>query len=92
MVDDLWFSPRRHLAVLVMARDTMLRWLGRDPNAGLAEAREWIKSDDPDLVSDAVDVLEEIGGHEQDLRAAKSALFRLDPRKAELQKEIEEGK
>ncbi len=41
---------------------------------GLAEAREWVKSDDPYLVRDAVAVLKHIGGHEQELNAAKSTL------------------
>ena len=72
-----WRQPQRHLAALVMVRDTILRVLGRDPTAGLAEAREWMKSDDPYLVLDAVAVLEDIGGHEQELSAAKSTLERV---------------
>lgn len=75
-------SSERHLAVLVMERDKILRVLGRDPNAGLDHAREWLKSDDPQLVGYAVTTLEEIGGHEQELRASKSALMRLDPTQA----------
>ncbi len=69
-----WRKPQRHLASLLMRKDKILRMLGRDPNAGLAEAREWVKSDDPHLVRDAVAVLEDIGGHEQELNAAKTTL------------------
>jgi hypothetical protein len=69
-----WRRPQRHLAALLMRKDKILRVLGRDPNAGLAEAREWVKSDDPELVRDGVYTLEDIGGHEQELNAAKSTL------------------
>ena len=74
-----WRLPKRALAALVMERDKILRVLGREPTAGLSEAREWTRSDDPHLAQYAVGVLADIGGHEQDLRAAKSALFRLEP-------------
>ncbi len=73
-----WREPQRLLASLLMRRDKILRVLGRDPNAGLAGAREWVKSDDPELVQDAVDVFEDIGGHQQELGAAKSTLERVE--------------
>ena len=48
------------------------------PAAGLSQAREWVKSDDPHLVRDAAAVLEDIGGHEQELSAAKTTLERVE--------------
>jgi hypothetical protein len=66
----------RYLVALIMARDKILRVIGRDPNAGLAQAREWMASPDPVLVDDAKAVLEDIGGHDEDVRAAKVALER----------------
>jgi hypothetical protein len=69
-----WPLPPRALAAGVMERDKILRVLGRDPEAGLSQAWEWVKSDDPYLVQDAVDTLEDIGGHEQELNAAKTTL------------------
>lgn len=66
----------RYLAALIMARDKILRVIGRDPSAGLAQAREWIASSDPVLVDDAKAVFEDIGGHEKDVSAAKLALER----------------
>lgn len=60
-----------HVAVLEMSRDKILRMLGRDPTAGLAKAREWADSGSPDLVGDAIAVLRDIGGHEDELRAAE---------------------
>jgi len=86
-----WRQPQRDLADLLMERDKILRVLGRDPDAGLANAREWVKSDDPELVRDALDVFDDTGGHEQELKAAKSALILLDPSEAETLR-IEEGK
>jgi hypothetical protein len=61
------------LAVLEMSRDKILRVLGRDPTAGLAKARAWADSANPDLVGDAIAVLRDIGGHEDELRAAELA-------------------
>jgi hypothetical protein len=68
--------PERYLAALIMARDKILRVIGRDPTAGLAQAREWMASSDPVLVDDAKAVFEDIGGHEGDVRAATVALER----------------
>jgi hypothetical protein len=73
-----WRRPERHLAALLMEKDKILRVLGRDPAAGLSQAREWVKSDDPHLVRDAAAVLEDIGGHEQELSAAKTTLERVE--------------
>ena len=59
-----------------MQRDKILRVLGRNPNAGLGQAREWVKSDDPELMQDAAEAFKDIGGHQQEYRAAESALDR----------------
>jgi hypothetical protein len=60
-------------AVLEMQRDKILRVLGRDPTAGLAEAREWARSQDPDMIENAIVVFRDIGGHEAEARAAEQA-------------------
>jgi hypothetical protein len=69
-------SPARYLAALTMCRDKILRVLGRDPNAGLAKAREWMSSPDPVLVDDARVVFIDIGGHDDEANAAKLATER----------------
>jgi hypothetical protein len=61
-------------AVQIMERDKILRMLGRDPTAGLQQAREWAASSDPDLIDDASIVFRDIGGHEDEARAADAAL------------------
>jgi hypothetical protein len=67
----------RYLAALIMSRDKVLRFLGRDPTAGLAQAREWMASSDPVMVDNARIVFIDIGGHEEDVRATKLALDHL---------------
>ena len=68
---------------LHVTRDKILRVIGRDPTAGEQQAREWIRSQDPDLVGDAITVLDDMGDHEEDLLAAKRELKReRDARKA----------
>ena len=74
-VDVMRFLPARRLAEAVMTRDKILRVLGRDPNAGLAQAREWMKSPDRELVVDAIVVLRDMGRHPEDLAAAKGTLI-----------------
>ena len=59
-----------------MCRDKILRVIGRDPAAGLAQAREWMTSPDPALVDNARIVFQDTGGHDEDVRAAKLALKR----------------
>ena len=46
-----------------LAQDKILRVLGRDPTAGLHEAREWAASDNPNLASAGAAVLREINGN-----------------------------
>ncbi len=74
--DEYFEEPSRYLAVLIMCRDKILRVLGRDPNAGLAQAREWLTSSDPVLVDEARMVFEDIGGHEQAAEQAHDATMR----------------
>jgi len=72
---ERWALYLRHkIAGLTMERDTILRMIGRDPNAGLAEAHEWANSPDATLVRDAITVFKSIGGHENDVHAASDRL------------------
>jgi hypothetical protein len=71
--DDHWQEPARLLAALIMCRDKILRVIGRDPTAGLAQARAWMTSPDPALVDDARIVLQDMGGHDKEVRSANLA-------------------
>ena len=74
--DDYRQIATRTLAGVIMCRDKILRVLGRDPNAGLAQAREWMTSPDPVMVDNARVVFQDIGGHDEEVRAAKLATER----------------
>jgi hypothetical protein len=74
--DDYRQIATRTLAGVTMCRDKILRVLGRDPNAGLAQAREWMTSPDPVMVDNARVVFQDIGGHDEEVRAAKLATER----------------
>lgn len=74
--DNDWQLPERNLAALIMCRDKILRAIGRDPTAGLAQARKWITDSDPVFVDNARIVFQDIGGHDEDVRAAKLATER----------------
>ena len=63
------------LDTLIMARDKILRVIGRDPQAGEQQARAWVMGPDPDP-SDAAIVFHDMGDHEEDLRAAHDLLKR----------------
>ena len=58
-------------AGFIMARDKILRVLGRDPTAGLKQANDWMNSSDPQLAFYAAAMFKDIGGHEQDAKAAE---------------------
>jgi hypothetical protein len=75
---DYWLMQTRYLAALIMCRDKILRVIGTDPAAGLAQAREWMNSQDPVIVDDSRVVFEDIGGHPQDARAAQVASERAE--------------
>lgn len=74
--DDYRQVATRTLAGVTMCRDKILRVLGRDPNAGLAQAREWMTSPDPVMVDNARVVFKDIGGHDADVHAAEVATER----------------
>lgn len=69
--------------VYMMERDKILRVLGRNPEAGLESAREWIKSDDPRLLQLAAATFQDIGGHEDELKAATAALVRVSAQRSD---------
>src|SRR4029077_19756071 len=62
-------SLQGKLADLITERNKILRLIERDPTAGLQDAREWMKSKDPDLLQDAAVTLKDISGHEVEARA-----------------------
>jgi len=66
---------KKVLDAAIITRDKILRVIGRDPEAGLKQAREWITGPDPDPVS-ALMVFHDMGDHEEDLQAAKRELHR----------------
>ncbi len=63
------------LDAAIITRDKILRVIGRDPKAGEQQAREWVTGPDPDPWNAAI-VFGDMGGHEEDLLAAKLALKR----------------
>jgi hypothetical protein len=69
----------RHLvAVAILERDKILRVLGRNPAAGLNQAHKWMNTDDPYLLLDAEAALKDIGGHQEEVKAAELAYTRAD--------------
>jgi hypothetical protein len=82
------------LASLIMARDKVLRVIGRDPKAGEQQALEWIHGPNPRPL-DAIIVLRDMGGHQAELKAAvdemrqdsDAALKKLEAHKAEGEKQ-----
>ncbi len=65
--------PSAYEETLVMQRDKILRVLGIDPTAGLAEARQWAQSDDPNKIYNAWCVFHDIPGHQAEANAAWKA-------------------
>lgn len=63
-------------AVLTMERAQILRVIGRDPSAGLADAYQWMNSGDPRLLQDSAAVLQKIGGHPKELVTARESYER----------------
>jgi hypothetical protein len=61
------------VALPMMVKDKILRITGHDPTAGLQQAYQWMNSDDPRLLQDAAATFQDIGGHEQEKRAAGDA-------------------
>jgi len=67
-----FWTQRRMM--LNMTRDKILRVIGRDPDAGLAQARIWTKGSESEAYAAYV-VLKDMGGHQQDLEAAELKAF-----------------
>ncbi len=83
------------LAVLQMTRTKILRVVGRDPQAGVAEAREWMKSPDQQVGQAAGEVFRDVGGHEEELRTLRESgqrLLDLSRARHEEQKAAESGR
>ena len=62
------------LAHMMVERDKILRVLGRQPAAGLNQAHQWMNSDDPQVLQCAIATLYDIGGHDDEVRAAQERL------------------
>ena len=58
------------VAVLEMQRDKILRVLELDPTAGLEEAKQWVKSENPDMVYNSWCVFQDIPGHKAEADSA----------------------
>ncbi|MGD0074978.1 MAG: hypothetical protein ABSD31_11640 [Candidatus Binataceae bacterium] len=65
---------RQRLDTLIIARDKILRVIGRDPKAGVQQAREWVTGPDPDPFF-AIQVFEDMRDDEGE-EAARRALHR----------------
>ncbi|HTY55942.1 MAG TPA: hypothetical protein VMB26_12100 [Candidatus Binataceae bacterium] len=82
------------LVGLIMARDKVLRVIGRDPKAGEKQAHEWISGPDAHPL-EAIMVYRDLGDHDADIRAAMNeirheddaALKQLAAKKAKVSKE-----
>jgi hypothetical protein len=61
------------IAAGLLLKYKILRMLRRDPNAGLAEARAWMKSDSAQLLQFAAATFAAIPGHEAEMREAQAA-------------------
>jgi hypothetical protein len=70
-------SAYAQLAVAQMVRAKILRVVRRDPRAGVAEAREWMKSSDQQVRQAAGQVFRDVGGHEKELRELRRTGQRL---------------
>lgn len=64
------------LVAQVLERDKILRASGVDSTAGLGQARAWIAGDELKMKSVGIAVLQDVGGHEDEVNAAKSMLKR----------------
>lgn len=59
-----------------LEKDKILRVLGRDPNAGLETAYQWMATDDPQRIQGAIAIFRDLGGHKANLRATQEKLGR----------------
>ena len=65
---------REYVATLTLEKYKILRVLGRNPAAGLDEAFNWMKSDDPQLMQCAIATFADIGGYNKQVRALQQKL------------------
>jgi hypothetical protein len=70
-------------AIPALARNKILRVLGRDPVAGLNQAYQWMNSDDPQVLQCAIATFADIGGHEKEVRELQQALPAAEKREME---------
>jgi hypothetical protein len=78
------------LATLKILRYKIVREIGRNPSVDEeAQAREWMKSPDIEVVYDAQVAIEDIGGHGAELREARNAMWRVEKRPSENRKKEE---
>jgi hypothetical protein len=66
-------SLQGKLGDLLTERAKILRLVGGDPTAGLEDARTWMNSSNPDLLQDAAVTFKDMGGREDEARAAGEA-------------------
>ena len=64
-------ATSRNLWPLIMMRAKILRVLGREPTAGLRQARRWMNTDDPGLLLAATVTFNDIPGHKEEAKAAR---------------------
>jgi hypothetical protein len=73
-------------AVQALARNKILRVLGRDPVAGVQQAYQWMKSDDSQVLQCAIATFADVGGHEKEVRELQQALPAAEKREMESRK------
>ncbi len=76
VIEEWRFGVARR-TMLIMSRDKILRFLGRDPTAGLAQARAWFNGTFLERHAAYLVIKDIGGGHEEDLQAAKLAMQKL---------------
>ena len=64
-------ASSQNLWRLIMMRDKILRVLGRDRAAGLHQAYQWMNTDNLYLLFAAAATFKDIGGHEEEAKAAR---------------------
>jgi hypothetical protein len=72
----LGWQDETQAAAALMVKAKILRVLGRDPNAGMQDAEVWMQSDNPELLQYAIAAFGAIGGHDSDIRTARTAQSR----------------
>lgn len=68
------YLTRKRVLSLTMARDKILRVLGRDPTAGLSQAYQWMNSDNSQMLQCALATFSDIGGHEKEVQTLQKEI------------------